>query len=186
VSGDARLAAAGPVVGPTLRQEQVGVQQGVVAAAANAQMHRHDAVVHLAQAAEVLPLDAGRPGAALGGTGFVDQPDTAQVVGRGPGGEQGGGVALQVVAERRPVPGMVAQELLQGAHGGAGPQGDGLDTLARQVGQQALDVGGKVSEGLGVGAAEQEGGKEGGQGRPKVGKLLLRHGGSLHKGTEVS
>ena len=135
------------------------------------------AVVHLAQAAEVLPLHAGGLGTALGGAGLVDQPDGAQAVGVRQGRQQGRGMALEPIADGGEVPGMVAQELLQGAHRGAGAQGDRLDALARQVGQQALDVSAEMAKSLRVRAAKQESIEEAGQGRPQVRKLLFGHEG---------
>jgi hypothetical protein len=57
--GDAGLTAAGPVIGPPLGQEQLGVDEGLVAPLGDAEVDGDDAVLDLAQAAEVLALDAG-------------------------------------------------------------------------------------------------------------------------------
>ena len=113
--------------------------------------------------------------ALLGGTGLVGEADVAQVV-PGQAREQVGDVALEAVARLLEGPGVVAQELLQGAYGGAGLQGDGLDALARQVGEQAATVvvevgGGSVLEEAGAEVA-QERGKRG----AKVSDILIGHG----------
>ena len=136
--GDAGRPAAVAVVVPGLGQEQVGIDQGLVAATGDAQVDGDDAVVDLAQLAAVLPLHAGGLGALLARAGLIDDADGAQlVVG------QGVRVGRRGVAGwcgPAVVPGVVVQELLEGADGGAGGQGDGLDRLARQVGEQAAAV----------------------------------------------
>src|SRR5439155_12311697 len=127
---------------------QLGIEQGLVAGAADAEVDADDAVGDLADTAEVLPLDAGGLGARLEGGGLIDQADGAQVVGSH-GGQVGGDVALQLLADVGVSPEVVLEELLQGADGAAGGQGDGLDALAGQVREQALAVGVQVGEGLG-------------------------------------
>src|SRR5262249_1972390 len=135
---DAGGAAARAVVGPLLGQGQVGGAQGLVGAAGEAEVDGDDAVLDLAQAAEVLAGDAGGLGALLADAGLVDQADGAQLVGR-QGGQQAGRVPLEVLAQPGEVPGVVAEELLEGAHGCAGGQRDRLDDLSRQVGGESAD-----------------------------------------------
>ena len=139
---------------PVLRQEQLGIDQGLVAAFADAQVDGDDAVVDLADTAEVLTLHAGGLGAGLQSRGLIDQPDVAQAI-VGQAGQFGPDVALQLSADLSVLPLVVAEELLQGADGTAGGQGDRLDTLAFEFGEQATAVGVQVAEGLGVAAAEQ-------------------------------
>jgi hypothetical protein len=79
----------------------------------------------------------------------------------------------------RPVNGYVAEELLEGADGTAGSQGDGLDGLALEVGEESAAVGVQVGEGLGVAATEQVGPQEVLQGGSQGIKLFLRHGAGL-------
>src|SRR6185369_7739942 len=138
VVGDAGLPAAPAVRGPVFGQEQRGIEQGLVQPAADAEVDGDDAVLDLADTAEVLTLHAGGLGTLFDGAGFVDEPDAAQVVGR-QARQQGGGVAVELVTDGGEVPDVVLEELLQGADGGAGLQGDGLDALAGQVGEQAPD-----------------------------------------------
>src|SRR5207302_3399439 len=98
VLGDAGLLAALVVRCPVLGEKQFGIEQGLVAAAADAEVDADNAVGDLADTAEVLPLHAGGLGARLEGGGFVDQADAAQVVGSH-GGQGGGDVALQLLAD---------------------------------------------------------------------------------------
>jgi hypothetical protein len=172
--GDTRLPAARAVGRPRLRQVQLGVEQDLVRPLADAEVHRDDAIVDLADAAEVLTLYAGRLGSLLDGTGLVDEPDGAQFVG-GQARQQRGSVPLELAADGGNVPDVVLEELLQGADGGAGLQGDRLDALARQVGEQAADIGAQMGERLRVVTAEQVVIEEARQGRPKSPKLLLCH-----------
>ncbi len=97
VVGDARGPAAWAVVVPRLGQVQVGVQQGLEAAFGDADVDGDDAVIDLADAAQVLPLHAGRLVAPLAATGLVDDADRAQRVG-GQCGDRSGQVLLQEVA----------------------------------------------------------------------------------------
>src|SRR3989440_8898567 len=174
--GDTRPAAAGPAVGPGLGQEQVGVDQALVTAAADAEVDGDDAVIDLADTAEVLPLHARGLGALFQGAGLVDQPDGAQLIGRVDGGEPLGGVLLLQLPDAVAVPVVVLEELLQGADGGAGLQGDGLDALGRQVGEHAADVGAEGGEGLRGAAAEDEAVEVVSQGRAQGAQLVLSHG----------
>ena len=77
---------------------------------------------------------------------------------------------------------VVAEELLQGADGTAGGQGDRLDALAFQVGEQAAAVGVQVAEGLGVAAAEQVRLQEIIEGGPQPVQFFFRHGSCLLAG----
>src|SRR4051794_37043271 len=141
-------------------------------------MDGDDAVADLADAAEVLALDTGGLVALLEGAGLVDDPHGAERVGREVG-QDAGQVPLQRVAGQFLVPVGGDEELLEGADGGAAGQGDGLDALARQVGQQAAAVvvevaGGPVLQEAGAEAAEErtERGAE-------LSDVLIGHGSSL-------
>src|SRR4051812_19321373 len=58
----------------------------------------------------------------------------------GKAGEGRGDVPLEGVAGQAVGPGVVAEELLPGADGGAGGEGDGLGGLAGQVGEEPAAV----------------------------------------------
>jgi hypothetical protein len=135
-----------------------------------------DALVNLADAAEVLPLYARGFVPLLDGTGLVDEPDGAEAV-VGQGGQQGGRMALEFVAGARAVPVVILEELLQGPDGGAGAQGDGFDGLAWEIGKESADIGVQVGEGSVVGTAGQQRGQVVDEGRPQSSQLLLRHEG---------
>jgi hypothetical protein len=185
VVGDAGLAAALAVGVPGLGQEQVGVEEGLVAAAGEAGVDGDDAVLDLAGLAAVLPLDARGVGAVLDGAGLVVQADGAEAVG-GQAGKGGGEVLLQLGPGLGEGPAVVAEELLEGADGDAGGQGDGLAGLAGQVGEQAAAVDAEQVEGLGVVAAKEELLQVVGEGWPQLldlfgcqGNLPSRAGGSV-------
>ncbi len=76
------------------------------------------------------------------------------------------------------VPGGGGEELLEGADGRAGFEGDGFDALTRQVGEQAAADVAEVSEGplLEEEALEAAGGAA--ERRSNRDKLLLRHSAS--------
>src|SRR5262249_27238012 len=137
---DTGRAAALPVGRPLLRQEQVKVDQGLVAAASNAQVNADQTILDLAQAATPLPLHAGGFVSLLGGGRLVNDADGAQVVGVIDPGQAGDDVALQPFADGLEGPGVVLEELLEGSHRLARLQGDRLGALARQVGEQPTDV----------------------------------------------
>ena len=92
-------------------------------------------------------------------------------------------MALQLLPDLLALPLVVFEELLQGADGRAGGEGDGLDALALQVGEQAAAVGVQVGEGLGVAAAVQVRPQEALQGRPQPVELFLRHCSCLLQGS---
>src|SRR5262249_18638556 len=139
ILGDAGPAAAVAVLVPGLRQEQLGVAEGLVAALGDPGVDGGDAVLHLADLATVLPLGAGRRRAVLDGARLVVQADGAEVV-TGDSGEGSGDVLLQLGAGAVEGPAVVAEEFLQGADGDAGGQGHGLAGLAVEVGEQAAAV----------------------------------------------
>src|SRR5579884_2896668 len=126
VIGDARRPVAFAVFGPILREEQFGIDQGLVAALADAEVHGDDAVVELADTAEVLALDAGGLVAGLQGRGLVDQTDVAQAI-IGQARQFDPDVALQLLTCLSVLPLVVAEELLQGTDGTACSLGDRLD-----------------------------------------------------------
>jgi hypothetical protein len=99
----------------------------------------HDAVVDLAEAAEVLPLHPRRLVPLLEATGLVDHAHAAERVGR-QGLDHRCQVPLQRVAGAFVVPVGGGEELLQGTHGRAAGQGDRFDALAGQVGEQSAAV----------------------------------------------
>jgi hypothetical protein len=77
---------------------------------------------------------------------------------------------------------VVAEEILEGADGTAGSQGDGLDGLALEVGEESAAVGVQVGKGLGVAATEELGPQEVVQGESQGIKLFLRQGAGLLAG----
>src|SRR5262249_21883076 len=163
---------------PRPGQEQGAVHQGLVAAAGDGQVDGDDAVLDLAQLAAVLPVHAGGLAALLPGAGLIDAADGAEVI-AGRVAQGGGDVLLEDVAGPPPGPGVVLEELLDGADGAAGGQGDGLGGLARQVGQQAAAVDLQQVEGLGVVAAERELPEVGGESRSQRDDLLGGHDNNL-------
>jgi hypothetical protein len=88
----------------------------------------NDPVGHLADAAEVLPLDAGRLGALLERTGLVEDADGPDGVGR-PVGDRGEQFALDGVREAIVIPQTGLEELLQVAWRDAGVQSQGSAVL---------------------------------------------------------
>src|SRR5262249_35352400 len=80
VVGDVGGATAFAVTVPGLGQEQVGVEEGLVAAAGQAGVDGDDAVLELAGLAAVLPLHAGAVRALLLGGCLVDDPDPADLL----------------------------------------------------------------------------------------------------------
>ncbi len=67
------------------------------------------------------------------------------------------------------------QELLEGSHGGAGLQGDRLDRLAGQVGEQAPAVGVEVGGGALLEEAVPVAPQVSSEGRPQTGNFLFCH-----------
>src|SRR5262249_5099836 len=98
--GDASLAAAGPVVGPLLGQEQLGVDEGLVAPASDAEVDGDDAVRDLADAAQILLLHAGGLVALFECAGLVDDADGAEGLGVGSGTELLDGVGGESVSDQ--------------------------------------------------------------------------------------
>src|SRR5215813_15501896 len=88
-------------------------------------------------------------------------------------------MALQLFADVGEGPEVVAEELLQGADGTAGGQGDGFDRLAFEVGEESFAIGVQVGEGLGIAATEQVRSQKVIQGGPQGLQLLLGHGSCL-------
>src|SRR5262249_42565934 len=137
----------------------------LVTTLADTEVDGDNAVLDLADTAEVLPLHARRLGALLDGTGLVDQADDSQTVVGHPR-QLLDDLLLAEVADVAGVPVVILEELLEGADRGAGLEGDGFDALAWQFGEESADVGLQVGEGLRVGAAEQVASQKGGQRRP--------------------
>jgi len=113
-----------------------------------------DAVVDLADTAQVLALHAGVLVPDLTEEVSSISPDVAQVV-LGHEGQARDDVLLQLVAELAVPPLVVLDKLLQGTDRAARGAGDGLDALALQFREQAPAVGVQVAKGLGVAAAVQ-------------------------------
>src|SRR5207302_10960479 len=100
--GDAGLAAAVTVLVPGFGQEQLGVDQRLVAALGDAEVDGDDAVLLLATLAAPLALHARGLGPLLGSAGLVDQAHGAQAIaddlGEGRGDMLDQGIAGQAVA----------------------------------------------------------------------------------------
>ncbi len=144
---------------PRPGQVQAGVQQRPEQTAGDADMDGDDAVGDLADATQVLPLHARGLVALLEAAGLVDDADGAQRVG-GEVGQHVRQLALEQVPGAAVIPGRGGEELLEGADGVAAGQGNGLDALARQVGEQAAAVavevgGGRALEEAGAEAAQE-------------------------------
>ena len=107
-------------------QEQVGIDQGLEAAAGDAEVDGDDAVLLLADLAAPLALHAGSLGALLDGAGLVDDADGAQLVVGELVEQLQRRARCRVSRAQRRIPDVVTEELLEGADGGAGGQGDGL------------------------------------------------------------
>src|SRR5262249_32078562 len=125
-------------------------------------------------AAEVLALHAGRLVPLLERAGFIDDADGAGAA----VGElrQGlGQAALEFVAQAEVVPGGGGEELLEGADGGAGDQGDRLDRPCGQVGEQPAAEVAEVPGRALLGEEAPEAAKVAGERRPEISNLLLRH-----------
>jgi hypothetical protein len=133
-----------------------------------------DAVGYLADTTEVLALHAGGLGTRLESGGLIDEANRAEVIGR-QSGQDIGDMTLQLLADVGGRPKVVAEELLQGADGTAGGQGDGFAGLALEFGEESFAVGVQVGEGLGVAAAEQVRSQEVIQRWPQRLQLLLGH-----------
>jgi hypothetical protein len=124
------------VLAPRLRQVQLMIQQR---AAAGRHSHQEDpdlAVVFLAQAAVVLPIDAGTVVALLGEATLVDHADDAHRRVRHGGGQLLGENLLDLELDIGVIPRRTVDELLQGrdptiAH----MKGDGLDALVFGLGK---------------------------------------------------
>src|SRR5207249_7089213 len=99
-----------PVVGPRLGQEQLEVDEALVAAPGHGEVDGDDAVVDLAGAAEVLALHAGGLVALLEAAGLVDDADGAGALGVCGAGELLAGVFAEAVADQAEVPGVVLEE----------------------------------------------------------------------------
>src|SRR6185369_12122752 len=93
-----RRPAAFAVLGPVLRQEQLGIDQRLVRAFADPEVDGNDAIVDLADTAEVLALHTGSLGAGLDGRSLINQPDVAQAI-VGQEGQLVGNVVLQLSAD---------------------------------------------------------------------------------------
>src|SRR5262249_6780323 len=173
--GDAGSPAALAVLVPGQRQEQVGIDEGLVASAGHAEVDSDDAVLLLADLAAPLALDAGGAGALLADPGLIDDAQGAQPVVWAV--EQlPSDMELQGVAGIGEGPPVVLEELLQGAYSDASEEGQRLAGLAGQVGQQAAAVDTHQVEGLGVAATEEELLQVVVQGWPRLLDLFSCHG----------
>src|SRR6266852_2231013 len=136
--GDAGQPAAGPVIGPGLRQKQVAGEQAVKVIYRIAQMNCDDTILDLAAGATVLPLHSGSPVAFLGTASFINHAHGTRA------GMVAGDQLLHSIHQTAVVPFQQRQELLQRAWRHARGQSHGLDTLARQVGELPAYIHGQV------------------------------------------
>jgi hypothetical protein len=107
-------------------------------------------------------------------TGLVDHPDGAQRIGRQVRNHRPQ-VLLERVAGVVPIPVCSDQELLEGPDSGSGGQGNRLDTLTRQVGQQPPAVRIKVARRPVLAEATPEPTQIHRERRPQLHDFLLRH-----------
>jgi|GEM_PF-3955778 len=134
VGNPRRLTTRAVVVPCFLGQIQFAVDEAIELGRRIAQMHADHAVLDLAHRAAVLALDAGGHLAFLDETGLIDNADALAV------GVPAGDMLLEPVPDRRLIPAVQAQELLQIARRHAERIGHGLDALTRQIAQLPLDV----------------------------------------------
>src|SRR5262249_39874355 len=136
--GNPGLPTAFPVLRPGFWQEQFAGEKAMKIIGRIAQVNGDDAVFDLACSAAVLPLDSWSLGAFLGASGFIKNSDGVWV----------GMVAchklMYACAHALLVPFQKRQELLQGSRCHILGKSDGLDALARQVGQLAVYIDGQV------------------------------------------
>jgi hypothetical protein len=175
VVGDACLLAALAVLVPAFGQEQVGIDQGLVAFASNGEVDGNDAVLFLAHFAAILTLHAGGLLALLDMAALVDNADGARAIG-GQVGQQFGHALLEDLAGLLIVPTVLGEEQLQGADAGARGQGNGLCSLAFEVREESPAIDAEVAKSLRVVAAEQEVVEVVRQGGAQVKDLLFGHG----------
>ena len=142
VFGNPSFFALDRIVGPTLRQEQIAVQQTVKLACAVAQMHAHYAIVHLAGPATPLMLHGGGMVALLGTARLVHRPD----------GPRMAVIAhhdlLDPVHHPRLVPTQKVQKGLQRSRRNPCLQGHRLDTLSLQARVLATHVHPQIRRGV--------------------------------------
>ena len=149
------MSAALAVVAPALGQEEVGVEQRLEPAATHSQMHRHDAVLLLAQRPAILSLNSRSLVPLLRDGGLVNQPDRPPIVrldrlarlvqlGRLGQLRRCRQPLLIKIAHPPLIPNRSSQEPLQRSNRRPALQRDRLDRLPRQVRQQAATVRPKV------------------------------------------
>lgn len=120
------------VIRPRLGKEKVRVQESLEASFGHTDVDGDDAVVDLADAAEVLTLHTGRVLTPLSRTRLVDDTDGSQRV-SGKLGNNVSDVSLKSVACESVVPDGSDEELLESSHSGSSGECDWFDTLAWQV-----------------------------------------------------
>ena len=111
-------------------------------AAREAEVDSDHAVLDLAEAATPLLLDPGGLVPLLGVAGLVDDPDGVRA------DLLSGDDLLEPVEHQVLAPLELAEELLEGAWGDAGLQGDRLDAFLGQVGELPADVGAQMGAGV--------------------------------------
>ena len=144
---DAGVAATRAVVAPFLRQEEIGVEQRLERPLRDADVHGDDAVLHLAFAAQILPLDAGRLVAPLAAACLVDHADGADAI-VGQARCVLGELPLEPGKDLVVVPRPVGEEDLQRPHRRPAGQGNGLDAFAWQRAEQSAAVIVEIGAGL--------------------------------------
>ena len=120
------------ILGPDLRQKQLGIDQGLVTTVGHSQMHRDDTVVEFARVSAPLPLDARSLGSLFRRAGLVDDSDRAEIV-RWLLSKPFGDVPLHQAAALVFMKDMVAQKLLQRSDRHTAGHGDRLNAFASQV-----------------------------------------------------
>jgi hypothetical protein len=119
---------------PRLGQVQADVHQGVIGAGDVGQVHPDLTVLDLPEPPAPLPLDPDRGGPVLGEGGRVEHQDSVRLAPFRPD------LAGQFGHQRPVVPGCLADELLEGLSVLVVVVGDGLDVLARDAGEESLEV----------------------------------------------
>ena len=133
-------------------------------------------MVHLANATEILTLDTRRLVALRDTTGLVEDANGAQRIWTRPGHELHLDTVLMFVANAEVIPPGGGEELLQGANGGAGDQGVGLDGFARCGSEQCSTVRVEMFGGACVVAEAAKRPQVVGEGRSEIANLLICHG----------
>src|SRR5215471_1546103 len=137
--GNAGFPATLPVRRPTLRQEQLAVEQAVEVIDGVAQMHRDYAVFELTQPTAPLLLHPGRLVALLGVAGLVEDADRTRARVLGPDD------LLETITQSIVVPFQLTEELLERSRCDSRRQRDRLDALLGEFGELSTDINSQMS-----------------------------------------